>query len=437
MDRFRDSLAEAIGAARASVALEALQQPACVAVRLHPFKPGAGFADAEPVPWSPYGYVLAERPVFTLDPLLHAGAYYVQDSSAQFVGTAFRQFLPALQRPLRVLDLCAAPGGKTTDLAASLRAACGNDFLLVANEVMKQRAAVLSDNVSRWGDPCVTVTSADPSAFAALEGFFDMIVADVPCSGEGMFRKDAEALRQWSPDNVALCSARQRRILADVWPALAPGGILVYSTCTFNREENDGNVAWASRSLGADIREIDLPWEGPIRTDCGVSLVPGFVPGEGQYCAVLCKTGGRPYRLRAGKEKAQSHPCLREAVVLRRRGETVVAVPASIADETAALQPLRPLQSGTAIGVYKGRDLVPHPDLALSLFLQPEAFPFRDSDRETALKYLHKDPLVLPDAPRGLLLMGYAGLPLGFVKNLGNRCNNLLPADRRIRMDIV
>ena len=210
-----------------------------------------------------------------------------------FVGWLFREALKHfdLSRPLRVLDLCAAPGGKTTDLAASLRAACGDSFLLVSNEVMRQRASVLSDNVALWGDPNVVVCSQDPKAFSNLEGFFDIILADVPCSGEGMFRKDPKAVEDWSEELVELCSQRQRRILADVWPALRKGGMLVYSTCTFEDAENDSNLEWAATELGGDIVPPENPF-GIRTTRCGHLLVPGEVPGEGQWAGCLVKTSG-------------------------------------------------------------------------------------------------------------------------------------------------
>ena len=258
---FRKYLEEAIGCDNAAIAFSAFEKPASVSLRLNPFKAGGPEA-GRTVGWSPWGRMLEERPVFTLDPLFHAGAYYVQDSSSMFVGHVFREVLSSMQipssRPLRVLDLCAAPGGKTTDLAASLRQACGDNFILVANEVMKARVGVLADNVALWGDPNVVVTCDDPRAFASLTGYFDVIVADVPCSGEGMFRKDEQAQQQWSEDNVALCEGRQRRILADVWPALGQDGVLIYSTCTFNKYENDGNVRWIAQSLGAELGTIAL-----------------------------------------------------------------------------------------------------------------------------------------------------------------------------------
>ena len=288
-DSFKDLLIESLGAEAASTALDALEEAPAVSVRYNQAKYPA--PEGEAVAWNADGRFLAERPVFTLDPLLHAGAYYVQDSSAMFVGRIFREIL-ALAQPegqLRVLDLCAAPGGKTTDLLSALRD-CGKDYSLVSNEISSSRVTALCDNVARWGEAPVAVTSADPAAFGHLEGWFDIIVTDVPCSGEGMFRKDPEALRQWSLDNVALCQARQRRILADVWPSLKEGGILIYSTCTFNHLENDDNVKWIAAELGAEVLPLNMEYSGPIRTECGWSLVPGFVKGEGQFVAALRKT---------------------------------------------------------------------------------------------------------------------------------------------------
>ena len=432
-----------------------MMEEASVSVRLNPFKGLAG-PEGTPVPWSPYGRILSSRPNFTLDPLWHAGCYYVQDSSSMFVGYAFRQVLadcsplrgnqpPATSgcagplpptpsadpgtlaetkserglrpqgvaggrapftgrdpRPVRVLDLCAAPGGKTTDLATSLREACGSGFVLVANEVMKARVGVLDDNVARWGDPCVVVTNADPAAFARMEGWFDIIVADVPCSGEGMFRKDPRAREEWSPAVVDLCAARQRRILADVWPALREGGYLLYSTCTYEAAENDDNLAWAAEELGGEI----LPPEdiftgyGVRRSPHGHLLEAGVVPGEGQWAGVLRKTA--PQRTAA----------------------------------RADLTTLHPLRQGLRKGEAKGKDFLPDPDYALSIEFDSKEYPAADVDLQTALRFLHRDALVLPQAAPGYNVITYLGHPLGFVKNIGARCNNLLPKARRILMDI-
>lgn len=451
-ESFRKYLEEAIGSDDALVAFSAFDSPASVAVRRNPFKDGI-CPEGRQVPWCSHGRILPERPQFTLDPHFHAGAYYVQDSSSMFVGHAFRHILKDLHvpsgRPFRVLDLCAAPGGKTTDLAASLREAFGDAFILVANEVMKARAGVLADNVALWGDPNVVVTSDDPSAFAGLPGFFDVIVADVPCSGEGMFRKDEEAQKQWSEDNVALCEARQRRIIADVWPSLARDGVLIYSTCTFNRYENDGNVRWTADELGAEPLfrdDVLVPGNGVIKTELGYSLVPGHVEGEGQYCSALRKKSDVEWReikargMRPSKASAVPKglkvPVDRD-VTVRMKGETVTAVPAVISADLAVLEPqLHVIAAGCAVGVMKAGTLVPDADLALSIMLGKDAYPSAEVDQNTALAYLHRDAIMLPDSPKGFVLVKYEGLPLGFVKNLGNRCNNLHPQSRRIRMDV-
>ena len=369
-------LTEAVGEEKARIVLDALGRDPSVSIRLNPLKiKDCPFSGARPVPWSPYGWLLAERPSFTMDPLFHAGCYYVQDSSAMFVGELFRRTAGPDVR--MVLDLCAAPGGKTTDLAASLRELSDEPFTLIANEVMRGRCKVLRQNVSVWGDPWVGVLSRDPAAFPG-HPVFDAIVADVPCSGEGMFRKDAKAVADWSLQTVGFCAARQRRILADVWPSLKEGGLLIYSTCTFNRRENDENVAWIAEELGAEILDSgDIA--GVLRTEHGYALLPGLVPGEGQYAAALRKTApaSRPYKGDFVQEYRVDFP--------------VVTLPG----------------------------------------------PHFEVDRPTALRYLHGDALLLPeDAPKGMLILTYQGHPLGPAKNLGIRCNNLYPRERRIKMDI-
>lgn len=363
----------------ADTVAEALTKAPSVSIRLNPSKlQECPFPDAEKVPWSPYGYLLKERPVFTLDPLFHAGCYYVQDTSAMFVGHVFREVSAQLQAGCRVLDLCAAPGGKTTDLAASLRERFGDRFSLTANEVMKNRYGVLRANVETWGDPCINTVSRDPSAFGN-EPVYDAILADVPCSGEGMFRKDEEAIADWSLKTVEFCAARSRRILADIWPTLKPGGLLIYSTCTFNHFENDDTVEWIASELGADILPPkDFP--PAVTTRCGQVLLPGLVPGEGQYVAAL-----------------------------RKHGEASGVRQADVFRLFQAQRPLPPEEDAQRVEV----------------------------DRETALRYLHGDAVVLPsDAPTGPVTLCFQGQPLGLGKNLGKRCNNLYPKAKRIKMDI-
>jgi 16S rRNA C967 or C1407 C5-methylase (RsmB/RsmF family) len=380
------------------------------AIRLNPFK-GCEGPNGAPVPWSPYSRILQERPNFTRDPLLHAGCYYVQDSSAMYPGHIFRKHLSEFGPGVRVLDLCAAPGGKTTDLAASLREAFGDEFQLVSNEVMKTRAGVLRDNVARWGDPNVQVTSVDPVVFGSqMPGCFDIIVADVPCSGEGMFRKDPKAVADWSPELVEMCAARQRRILADVWPALREGGILVYSTCTYEEAENDGNLAWAAETLGGDIfaPEDEFLQYGVRLTAHGNLLKAGEVPGEGQWVGALRKSGSQ-----AAAGGAVRGSFLRQAPCGRGSGA-----------------------DGSPRSGFPGLLGTDPADRVLAIDYLPE-YPVVELSLQDALRYLHRDALRLPEGtPQGLIIVAFQGHPLGFAKNLGSRCNNLLPKGRRILMDV-
>ena len=283
---FINGLRESLGPERAGRILAALQQEPEVSVRVNPFKltltalrEHFGALAGDPVPWAlDEAFYLRERPSFTLDPLFHAGAYYVQEASSMYAGVLFERALEGLGRRtgLRVLDLCAAPGGKTTQLLSHL----DETSLLVANEVVPVRATVLAENVARWGCSNVAVSQSDPSAFGVLRGWFDVVVTDVPCSGEGMFRKDERAVAEWSLDAVRLCAARQRRIVGDVWPALAPGGWLIYSTCTFNRQEDEDNVDWICRELGGTCLEMR-------------HFYPGEERGEGFFAALIYKHGDR------------------------------------------------------------------------------------------------------------------------------------------------
>lgn len=422
---FINELDADLGRERSQRVLSALAAEPQVSVRVNPFKLTvealrAHFGDLadEAVPWAgSEAFYLSRRPSFTLDPLFHAGGYYVQEASSMYAGQLFDRAVAALGCPsgLHVLDLCAAPGGKTTQLLSHLNPAS----LLVANEVVPARAAVLSENVARWGCANVAVTRSDPSAFSALHRFFDVVVADVPCSGEGMFRKDGRAVEEWSPAAVRHCAARQRRILSDVWPSLAPGGFLIYSTCTFNRTENEDNTAWIAEELGAEILSQR-------------HFYPGEDRGEGFFAALLRKTGAF--------EPRPAGP----APVLTRieRHDRVKWFPAAFLKDLSLLEKsLTVIASGTAAAVRKGRDLVPDADLALSpaacaMPLDGLAFETVDVSRDEALHFLSKDALVFPGRPRGFLLLRCEGLGLGFVKNLGSRSNNLLPAGRRIRRDL-
>lgn len=400
--------------------------PIPVSIRLNPFK-GCDGPEGSPVPWSPYGRILPERPNFTLDPLFHAGCYYVQDSSAMYVGHIFRKLLsgPGLLsgrsatiplQPLRVLDLCAAPGGKTTDLAASLREMCGDAFELVSNEVMAKRVRILADNVAAWGDENVKVVSADPSVIGReLPDYFDVIVADVPCSGEGMFRKDPRAEKEWSPELVQLCAARQKRILADVWPALKAGGLLVYSTCTYEDAENDANLEWAASELGGEIIPPENEFEsyGVQLTRHGNLLRAGESLGEGQWVGAMRKT----------ETPAATAPA-EEGLDIRYRHARPRAI---------KLRPGLP-PSGAGHSPKSGLSVLRPTELSIQSF--DTSTPRVELDLQQALRYLHRDSFPLPQAPLGQILVCYRGHPLGYMKNIGSRCNNLFPKNRRILMDV-
>lgn len=420
-------LEESAGKEKARQVCAALESEATVSVRLNPAKLelsalrshfGSGAEDA--VDWAPeMGFYLNGRPSFTGDPLFHAGAYYVQEASSMYVGTAVGK-----GRGRRILDLCAAPGGKSTHILSML----GDDELLVSNEVISSRAGILASNIARWGSPNAVVTSSDPSAFGKMEDFFDMILVDAPCSGEGMFRKDDEAVAEWSADNVRLCAARQRRILSDVWPALRPGGTMIYSTCTFNRLEDEDNAEWICSSLGAELVSQR-------------HFYPGIDRGEGFYCAVLKKDGDAP----ACSVRKETVPeTVKDAAdlvlpgyALCMKGTLVKAFPEKLLAAVSFVERrLKTIRSGVAVATRKGRDLIPEADLALSTIYRRGALPEVDLPLKEALEYLSGASLVLEDAPPGFVLVTYAGYPLGFAKNLGNRANNLYPKSQRIRMQI-
>ena len=408
----------------------------------------------EPVPWAPSGVYLEKRPTFTFDPLFHAGCYYVQEASSMFVERVLREYV---QEPVVMLDLCAAPGGKST----LCRSALPEGSLLVANEVMRNRSQILAENLMKWGHPEVVVTNNDPADFTDLTHLFDVILTDVPCSGEGMFRKDQVAVDEWSLENVDICWQRQRRILSDIWPALKPGGLLIYSTCTFNREEDEDNVAWIARELGADVLVV------PVEEAWGITgnligdsfpvyrFLPHKVKGEGFFLAVLRKHAGEvetvepraEKKKKGGKDVKGKAPQLsvpKEAkdwlqipgdYQLTINGTNVQAFPKSHETVYTLLQQyVKVIHAGITLGEMKGKDLIPHHSLAMSTALADGAFPKAEVTYEQAIAYLRKESLVLDaGVPRGYVLLTYQNIPLGFMKNIGNRANNLYPQEWRIR----
>ncbi len=441
-DAFVEQTAAALGTDETERLIAALAAEPPVSIRLNPARGVTAPPGAERVPWSTAGYYLTGRPAFTFDPLLHAGAYYVQEAASMFVEQAFRTLDI---RPRRVLDLCAAPGGKST----LWRSLLDDDCLLVANEPLRPRAAVLAENMQKWGHPAVTVTSAYPAELAALTGFFDVVAADVPCSGEGLFRKDRAAIGEWQAGSPSLCATRSFDIVTDVWPALRTGGYLVYSTCTFNRYEDEDNVRRIATELGADVVDIgtEAAW-GVVGSIDGSGLsVCRFLPhrtrGEGFFLALLRKPAATP-----APAKRRKRPSPRPTGTVPKAcrdwlsgdfrltvGPTgATALPAALADDMERVaETVRTLTNGVALGEEKGRKFLPAHALALSTALRSDAFPRAELDYAAAVAYLRREA-VRPDvAANGHAVVAYRGRALGFVNHLGTRANNLYPAEWRIR----
>lgn len=438
-----------------------------VSLRFNPAKCSGANYFVEPryykdtVKWCSAGIYLKERPIFAADPFFHSGLYYVQDASSMFPNLAFKMIdsvsggLPLRQRRLKVLDLCASPGGKSTHLVSLI----GRDSLLVSNETINGRTAALAENIARWGADNVVVTNNDASDFKRLKSFFDIILVDAPCSGEGMFRKSGAAVENWSRENVMLCAERQRRILNDIWDALAPGGFLIYSTCTYNEYENDGNLKFLTEKGGEPVEPahedlVFMEHAGIIPTALGgFQFIPGMTDGEGQYFAVVRKGDGEG---KCGRNSKESGRTGRKGTDVRFGADfpgydtvmcdTLLKVyRSSLHDDIAFVaKNLRTVSSGLLVAQIKGRDFIPHADFALSILMAGQLssgclapyekyFKSVEIERAAALHFLSREPLSLDDAPRGYLMLLYRGTALGFVKNLGNRVNNLHPIARRIR----
>lgn len=356
---------------------------------------------------------------------------------------------PFRPRPLRILDLCAAPGGKSTLLASWMPP----ESLLLSNEVIRSRVTVLKENLERWGNPNTFTCSYDPEAFSKLNGFFDVVLVDAPCSGEGLFRKDPDAVNEWSPDHVQLCSARQRRILSAAVSLVAPGGVLLYSTCTYNEPENDQNAQWLADNQNLSPLQLDLPKEwGIVSRSIGYQCYPHRLRGEGFYFAAFRQTMGAAFQGKAarfmGKLKSKSLHKREEAALVdwldpsadfffvQRPDDTVLGAPKYLREDLLFLDAALPQGVWLReMGLFKGKDLIPAQDLAMSTAVS-KSLPAIELDRETSLHFLKKENIILPDAPKGWLLAQHNGLNLGWMKNLGNRVNNYLPKDWRIRMDL-
>ncbi len=424
--------------------LQAQAVPPPVSVRLNPAKPSPAFEGSAAIPWSHYGRYLPSRPVFTLDPLWHAGAYYVQEASSQALDIAVRLLFPD-RAGLCVLDLCAAPGGKSTLLAGLLPA----DATLVSNEIIPARASLLAENLIRWGAANTVCTSASAARLGAAGPLFDLVVVDAPCSGSGLFRKDPEAVRYWSPAAVDGCAARQRQILADVWPALKPGGVLLYSTCSFSVEEDEAVMAWIASDFSGEsvIIPFDVEW-GIMQVEAGkvhgYRFHPERVRGEGFFLGAFRKEEAqsaararrgksqRPLLVPAAAREAAADLLGSDFPLHATRSGAVFAAPDFTAKMYEAFADVA-VRAGIPLGAPGGKEWIPAHDVALAAD-RSATVPAIDVDLPAALRFLKREDADLPSVVRGWHVVSYKGLGLGWAKGLGNRWNNGLPKSWRIRM---
>lgn len=428
--------------------LAAHTQEAPVSVRVNPNKSYdlSHLLLDQSVPWCSSGYYLKERPVFTLDPGIHGGAYYVQEASSMFLEFALQQILGDL-RGLYGLDLCAAPGGKATLLSSLPQFS-----LVLANEIIRTRVTILHENAVKWGQPKLFVSNNDPSAFKRLEGFFDVMVVDAPCSGSGLFRKDPSALDEWSPQNVQLCASRQQRILADAIPALKDGGILVYSTCSYSAEEDEDILQWLVGEMGFSPIGLQVPQDyGIIETrsangGIGYRFFPDKVRGEGFFISCLQQTGGASsgshsaYRYEKSSTSASYHQGLKGwvdeglEIRVRSRENELFLIPAALEQALQELEQVLHLRkSGVRAGAMMRDQFIPDHELVLSQYLSGSA-PRIELTREEALRFLRKQDVNPQGSSKGWFTVTHAGLPVGLIKHLGNRVNNYYPSSWRILM---
>ncbi|QNA46014.1 methyltransferase RsmF C-terminal domain-like protein [Lacibacter sediminis] len=433
-----------------------------VSVRLNPLKPSIvngewsiynqqsathhlSFITHQPVPWSSSGYYLGERPSFTLDPLLHAGAYYVQEASSMFLEQALKQSVE-LDQPLLVLDLCAAPGGKST----LLQSVISKESLLVSNEVIQTRVNILKENIIKWGAGNVVVTNNDPTAFSKLHGLFDVVVIDAPCSGSGLFRRDAEAIKEWSEDNVQLCSQRQQRILADAWNCLKEDGVLIYSTCSYSSEEDEEILDWITSNYKVESKKLKVEekWNiDEVQSTAGAygyRFWPYKVKGEGFFIAAFKKK--EPADQLRIKIKTTQLPSKQEATIAAnwlkhtdgltfiKQGQNIATIPTQWNETIQYLmQELKVRYAGVEMGTIAKNDLLPEHALALSTMISDSVIRV-ELTKEQALDYLRKNEITIEIPHKGWALATYNEHPLGWMKLLGNRINNYYPKEWRILM---
>jgi 16S rRNA C967 or C1407 C5-methylase (RsmB/RsmF family)/NOL1/NOP2/fmu family ribosome biogenesis protein len=404
----------------------------------------SGIPVSKPVPWCTSAFYLSERPKFTLDPALHAGAYYVQEASSMFLHYLFNE-LAKDEKDLSVLDLCAAPGGKTTLLSSMPQVR-----LVVANEIIRARVSILYENLVKWGDPKIMISNSDPVQCRKIGGYFDVLLVDAPCSGSGLFRKDPGAINEWSAENVKHCAERQKRILSDALPALKEGGLLLYSTCSYSKEENEDIMDWLLQHASLMPLEVEVPMEWGItltRSSSGAAgyrFFPGNAEGEGFFtCAFRLKDNSSG----TFQDEANTVPLPKTEIPLLenwlsedreliylKADNNVYTIPESIYPDYLKLSKmLNVRKAGIHAGATAHGKFIPEHELALSFLLNPLVAHI-NVDKEQALAYLKKQPFTTGSVEKGWFVIRYNGLSLGLIKHLGNRVNNYYPAAWRILM---
>lgn len=412
-------------------------------VRLNTSKPIKDlFEKNEKVLWCNEGRYLEKRPLFTTDPLFHAGAYYVQEASSMFISHIVQQ-LKKSDEKLNILDLCAAPGGKTTLLANYFK-----NSLLVANEIIKTRVGVLAENITKWGSANVLVSNNDPKDFNSLKGFFDIILVDAPCSGSGLFRRDEKAIDEWSLENVNLCSQRQQRILADIIPCLKENGYLIYSTCSYSELENENICDFISNQFQLKNVAINFNEKWNIvksnsKSNCeGYRFFPDKVKGEGFFITVFQQE--KDVISSSSFDSISNNATVNELEIINPWVQSIHNIYVSkhqdyfiafnkelIDNRQVILNSLKVIKSGIVLGSVKGKDFIPHHEFAMSNLLN-HSIQSVELNLEDALQYLRKNNFEINTLFTGWVLVKYKSLPLGWIKKMPNRFNNYFPVEWRI-----
>ncbi len=451
--RFSAGLIEKIGQTDFDSYEQELALPAPVSIRIHPQKGAELFNEEEIIPWCSYGRYLKKRPAFVWDPLYHAGAYYAQDASSMFFAKAID-----FSNDLKILDLCAAPGGKSSLLLSYM----SENSLLVSNELVGKRAAILYENLVKWGGANNVITNNRVKDFEGYKGYFDVVMIDAPCSGEGMFRKDREAVEQWSEGLVNQCSMVQKEILTNAVELIKTGGLLIYSTCTYESKENEENISWLYNNYGQKLEPAELAvnpeWgietveidTGSKQKQPGYYCYPHKLKGEGQFVAVMRITQNPTYKNNGrglGKSVRALNKTELEAIsgysekkddyaYLMRDGDLVFAVPEALAHDICDfIDRFNIKKAGTLVGKLIRNSLIPDHELVMSGMASGKMQRVT-LNLEQALDYMQRKNIDVPEnIPNGWFILTYSGIDIGLAKNLGSRINNHYPAEWRIRKE--